>query len=276
MNRERIKFPYPVLGHADDVDGAWGCNYLITQGEDEIEVEVQIEFLFDDLHQLIKEKKACYICEVNCNRTFLRYSEQHYDDEFTIKINRKDIRDMLSLSLLVISTENQEMYQSEKFKPFYKDNHRFLCPLEKGEILAQLPEYKIPVDIEYDEINTQPIIEIKKSDDANEEFEYVNLNNDAIQVVLPQNTFEKLEKIKNNQLYLSIFHSSFISNALFQAILDIEGNTDRMWAQKLQIVLDGVKFKDLDINENTSQIVQLLLEKPYDRMTDDLITLNTD
>lgn len=268
MNKDDLKFPYPVLGHADDIDGDWGCTFSAICTQDTIKVIVDIQNDFEDLHKLILEKKACYACEIICGRTFLRKAECSFEDNFEIKVSRSDIRDTISLTLYVISTENQNMYKSEKFKEVYRNNFKFLQPLEKGEILALLPEYTLPVDIEYDDINSTPLIEIKKDSC---EFEYVRLNNDTIQIVFPEETFEKLNLIKDKDRFLFIYHSSFIFNALVQAVSDIKDYSDKTWAQKLAIILKDDKFNGLDEKLDTVEIVQKMLNNPYSNMIDSLL-----
>jgi hypothetical protein len=269
MNKDNLKFPYPVLGHVDDIDSDWGCTYSAICDDEEIKFIVEIENNFDDLHDLIRTHKACYACEIMCERTFLRRAERSYDDKFEIIIYRSEIRDMLSLTLYVISTEEQKMYTSDKFKEVYRRSANFLQPLEVGEILAQLPGYTLPVDIDYDDINSTPLIEIKKEAC---EFEYVRLNSDTIQVVLPELVFEKLNSIKDR--YLSIYHSSFIFNALIQAVPEIDQLSDKTWAQKLAIILQDDKFNGLDKKTDTAEIVQKMLNNPYSNMIHFLLNLS--
>ena len=269
MNKDNLKFPYPVLGHVDDIDSDWGCIYSAVCDEEEITYIVEVENNFEDLQNLIRANNACYACEIICGRTFLRRTKRSFDDKFEIKIHRSEIRDTLSLTLYVISTEEQTMYSSDKFKEVYRRSANFLQPLETGEILAQLPEYSLPVDIEYDDINSTPIIEIKKEAC---EFEYVYLNNDTIQVVLPELAFEKLNRIKDR--YFSIFLSSFIFNALIQAIPQIKKLSDKIWAQKLAVILKDDKYNNLDHTYDTTEIVQKMLNNPYSNMIDSLLTLN--
>lgn len=267
MNKENLKFPYPVLGHVDDIDGSWGCTYSAICDDEEIRFVVEVENNFADLNELIKANRACYACEIICGRTFLRRAVCSFDDKFDIIIHRSDIRDKISLTLYIISTIDQQMYKSSKFKTVYLQSINFLQPLENGEILAILPEYNLPVDIEYDNINSTPLIEIKKEDI---EFEFVKLNNDTIQVVLPVESFEKLNRIKDG--FLNIYHSSFIFNAFIQAIPEIEDFSDKIWAQKLAIILQNY---NLDNNKmDTTEIVQRILNNPYSRMFDSLINLN--
>jgi hypothetical protein len=269
MNKDNLKFPYPVLGHVDDIDSDWGCTYSAICDDEEIRFIVEIENNFDDLHDLIIAHKACYACEIICGRTFIRRAERSYDDKFEIKIPRNEIRDTLSLTLHIISTEEQKMYTSDKFKEVYRRSANFLQPLEVGEILGQLPEYTLPVDIEYDNINSTPLIEIKKEAC---EFEYIRLNSDTIQVILPELAFEKLNLIKDR--YLNIYYSSFIFNALIQAVPEIDQSSDKTWAQKLAIILQDDKFNGLDKKTDTSEIVQKILNNPYSNMIDSLLNLN--
>lgn len=269
MNKDNLKFPYPVLGHVDDIDSDWGCTYSAICDDEEIRFIIEIKNNFEDLDELIHAHKACYACEIICGRTFIRRAERSYDDKFEIRIHRSDIRDTLSLTLYIISTEEQKMYTSDKFKEIYRHNANFLQPLEVGEILAQLPEYTLPVDIEYDDINSIPLIEIKKGAC---EFEYIHLNSDTIQVVLPEPAFEKLNLIKDR--YLSIYYSSFIFNALIQAVPEIEQLSDKTWAQKLTIILKDDKFKGLDNKTDTSEIVQKILNNPYSNMIENLVNLS--
>lgn len=269
MNKDSLKFPYPVLGHVNDIDSEWSCTYSAICDEEDIIFIVKVDNNFEELHNLIRAHKACYACEIYCSRTFLRKAIRSFEDSFEIKIHRSEIRDTLSLTLYVISTEEQEMYTSDKFKDVYRKSANFLPTLEVGEILALLPEYSLPVDIEYDNINSTPLIEIKKEET---EFEYVRLNSDTIQVVLPELAFEKLNKIKDR--YLSIYHSCFIFNALIQAIPKIDDFSDKTWAQKLAIILQDDKFNELDRKEDTSEIVQKLLNNPYSNMIDSLLKIN--
>ena len=270
MNKNSLKFPYPVLGHVNDIDSDWSCTYSAICDEEEIRFIVEVVNNFEELHNLIRTQKACYACEVICGRTFLRKAICSFEDSFEIKIHRSEIRDTLSLTLYVISTEEQEMYTSDKFKDVFRKSANFLPTLEAGEILAMLPEYALPVDIEYDNINSTPLIEIKKEDI---EFEYVRLNSDTIQVVLPEMAFEKLNKIKDR--FISIYHSSFIFNAMIQAVPEIDFFSDKTWAQKLAIILQDDKFNGLDKKKDTTEIVQKLLNNPYSNMIDSLLLIST-
>ncbi len=97
------------------------------------------------------------------------------------------------------------------------------------------------------------------------------MTNDTIQIVFPEETFEKLNLIKDKDRFLFIYHSSFIFNALVQAVSDIKDYSDKTWAQKLAIILKDDKFNGLDEKQDTVEIVQKMLNNPYSNMIDSLL-----
>lgn len=274
MNKDNLKFPYPVLGHSDDVDNTWGCTYTTICDEEYITFKVDVTNSFSSLVDLIDDHKAVYACEVQCSYTFMRKVFTSDQPTFEINIARNEIRNFVELTMYVIVTESTPMYQSSAFKKVVQDNIKFFPRLEVGEILAILPTYTLPVDIDYSTINKQPIVELRKS---NDDFVRTEYERDIIQVMLPDKLFMQLNNMKDNSSYLSIFHSSFITNALLEAIPHMrdEACKNKQWSKKIHLLIDSdPKFDNLDPKYDTSKLVQLLLENPYMRMINDLTTLN--
>lgn len=285
-NLNYISYPYPVLGHLDDINAGWEYSISAITNEDDLTFSLEVKNDFYELAQRVASHKASYVCEVRCERTFLRECYKFYESNYTFKLSRQSVRDLITLNIFIIADENQPMYKMNNegdenlFDKMFYDNRNFLSGIEKGDILAILPPYIIPVNLDASDYNGSPIIEFCKNEE--DDIVKTNYRKDTIQVLLPSKTYSKLNVLKNNMTYLGIYHSSFIYNALTVALMNIKDCLDYRWAQTIITKIHeddrfskfscGSDIRDLD-KEDIPEIIQLLLDNPYEKMMDTLINI---
>lgn len=283
---DNVMFPYPVKGIADNVVSP------------PIEVEIDdestpSEYVFkihvvslndEDIQKLIDEDKAVYACEISCSYTMLLRSVLNNHGNFRIRLPRKRVGKRIDFTVTVLAKTAIPNYTNRNFHPDFL-NQGFIFNLNPGEVLAKVSTFHVDADISYEKLKAiESILVVRKHHLDGAKLVDVNCDGEKIEVLLPDHLYQQFKDgLAYDRRFSSSFHASFVLQALTIAITNYQHylNLEKLWARVLNARFSAQKelFSDFDLSgeidvEDASQIAQIILSNPYDRMFNTLLTLD--
>ena len=279
-------FPYPVKGIADNV--------ISPPIEVEITDESTVsEYIFrinvislndEDIQKLIDEDKAVYACEISCSYTMLLRSVLNKQGNFRIRLPRKRVGKRIDFTIAVLAKEQIDNYTKKNFHPDFL-NQGFVFNLNPGEVLAKVSTFHVDADITYEKLKAiESILVVRRHFSQDAKHIDVNCEGDKIEVLLPESLYEQFKGgLAYDRRFSSSFHASFVLQALTIAITHYQQflNLEKLWARVLQARFSTQKnlFSEFDFSgdidiEDSYRIAQIILDNPYDRMFNTLLTID--
>ena len=279
MNYKNISLPYPVLGISDDIYPLLKEGECIRFAEPE---KTPTDFVFhinlkhenEDIHQLIRDGKAEYACEIRCNQTFLRRCITSSSPFFDVTLSRREVQGRVNFTCFVVAKEPIHGYNNSLFNTDYRG---FTFDLEKGDLLVIFPQAYYNTEIKYDKLfaagSFMQIIEAEQGETDTK----FNLDEDRIMIELPHELFVQYELCGNK--FPEIVHSSLVHNALVYALLRLDEYKDsgKLWADSLlhrlgtEPALQQYDYADV---EDVFALADALLQNPYARLMNSLENLD--
>lgn len=280
MKIKNISFPYPILGIGNDINSTVKMNTSLMSDKDNYIISFEIQLDNPDIENLINQKKALYVCEIDCPTTYFRIAYKSQTPTFEIKIPRSDVANRITFQCTITAIKQIENYQNSKF---HEDYQGFSFNLDQGDLLAYLGEAHYDADIKYDKLKSAgAFMTIVEGHDIKYTTYY--LEHEKIEIHLPPELYQRYKKSFNNvKKVANIFHSSIAFNALVYALLNYKDeHKEKLWAKtidyRLQIEPRLQQYKNAIIERDPQNILKLaeeLLGDPYKRLfktVDDLLT----
>ena len=272
MKNNNISYPYPVLGIGDDLSPAPSLEVDISEEGNYYVIHVVMNVKNEDIIRLISEKKAQYVCELECPATFHRRSFASEQNEVDIKINKQDVARRIYFDCTVTATSEIPNYTNSLFHEDYKG---FSFNLSPGDLLAFVGKFYYDADIIYDKLQTAgSFMTIVPGYDENNVIYY--LSNPKIEIQLPTALYDDYKKSFNGRgKHADIFHSSMVLNALVFALMnyDEEEYGNKLWARTLKYRIElepqlKVFAHTLETKDPVEilKLAQALLSNPYKRL----------
>ena len=278
MNLTNISLPYPVLGIRDDVYPLLRDNCIQMAPN-----KTNASFCFDislrqeneDISLLIKQRRAEYVCEVNCPKTYYRKCFASPSPQLHIEISKHLICREVSFTCLIIATTNIYNYTNKDFHPDYQG---YSFEIGIGDILAVFGKATYNIDIAYDKLQTAGAFMQIREDTGDNESVSFNVASDKIEILLPAYLYKVYEnRLGRDSSFSEIFHASFVLNALTYALQYLEDYSDTLWARTLKYRMETEKeLQKYNLADETELIkfAQALLGNPYKRLFDKLCHIN--
>ncbi|MCC8119162.1 MAG: hypothetical protein LIP09_10530 [Bacteroidales bacterium] len=278
MNLNNISLPYPVLGLSDDILPALSSDAIsaeINITPRNYEFKVTLKFKNEEIEKQIRWKCAQFACEYECSKTMLRKCIFSESPDFEFSIPRNAVNGRININCFVSVIREIKKYQN---KGFNEDYQGFTFDLEPGDILVAFPPVRYDADIKYDKLQAAgSFMQIRKSDLHDDVF--FDISGDKIEICMPSLLYELYENptIKGQA---QIIHASLVLNALTYALLNLNNSEDeelleRTWAKTILYRLEtepGYDKNDLDEPSKVPLIAQKLLQNPYMRLFNHLLT----
>lgn len=272
-------FPHPVLGVNDDINGIATIervDYDETSDPDNYILTIKYSLSNPDISALLTEKKAQFICELNCTATLYRKSELSFDRTQTIKIAKNFVREKVDLLFLLIATQPIPSYTNADA---HSDFDGYAFTIDSGDVLAYLGESYFIAGVAYQKLKAiSSFMEIIRGENETGDFNII-LENPKIQIQLPKLEYQQYSEpaIGKNMEYASTFHASIVLPALIHALYQLAGPAkedikDTAWAKIIQFRLDNdEQLNGIILSEdNIIKIAQYLLGMPVGRLLLDL------
>lgn len=283
---DNVMFPYPVKGIADNVvSPPIEVEIADESTPSEYVFKIHVVSLNDeDIQKLIDEDKAVYACEISCSYTMLLRSVLNNHGNFKIRLPRKRVGKRIDFTVAVLAKTIIPNYTNRHFHPDFL-NQGFVFNLNPGEVIAKVSTFHIDADISYEKLKAiESILVVRRHQLDSAKLVDVNCDGEKIEVLLPEHLYQQFKDgLAYDRRFSSSFHASFVLQALTIAITNYQHylNLEKLWARVLNARFSSQRelFSDFDLSseidvEDASQIAQIILSNPYDRMFNTLLTLD--
>lgn len=270
MNINKISFPQPVLGVADDVEGQLSFNFNVQLSPDEIVLNVDVKLTNVSLQQLVDKEELAFCLEIQCPETFFRQSEFFFDKHKKITLPSDKLRGKVSVNLYLISMKNIKDYRLETFNQDYLGYH---FEISKGEVLGIGGSGYFMAEKSWaDFMSVSSFMEIQQGDYKQGPVKY-DLEQDKIVIWLSKMDYKKYQQVYRDDNLANVFHTAIAYPALIYVLSYIISSKDFQYDEKswyLHLRQRSRNEKNLkDISEweihEVADIAQQLLKNPLDR-----------
>lgn len=260
---EKTAFPYPVLGIRNDIMPLPDFDFESSESDRNYIFHVNINLNNPSIKYYIDLKKAEYVCEINCRRTFYRTCFNSSTPAFLVIVPKNSVSDEVSISLTVCAKTEILGYENLRAND---DFCGYTFDLEPGDVLAYIGSLTIQTDIMADEYKAVGsfLHFIKGKPDS--EITYY-LGGQDIEITLPRGMYETYsKKLKGNRFRPAIL-ASIVNEALIFAFTNYKGHEQTRWARLLRSaeVLSEFDFDDIDI-WTAIEMSRLILKQPHEEL----------
>lgn len=289
MRIDNVSFPYPVLGISDDIKPTLeetNCESPIINVDKEgnnIVISIQISLQNDDIIDYIEKDDAEFSLEVSCPATLYRHCEKFKTLQHTFPIPQAKLNVELDFETFVIAKKQILNYTNRGLNPDYNGH---TINLNKGDLLVAFRPSRRPLDIDLRNIkNPKSFISVDKNPDSKTKHVFYNLYNQKIQILLPEQLFEKYQRVKDEKI---IFKASLYFDAIVYALSHFSKfkSKNYLWVRTIKSRmqdkdvmnafeddLDDLFDGDIkeDITDDIYKLAQIMFELPYDNLMNKII-----
>ena len=285
--KNNSSFPHPVLGINHGVMPDLEDDALQLVSVDETEDSYVYTFALKQYNtqiaRYIEEKRAEYICEVDCVRTFYKDTIRSFDPELKVELKKSSVVGHVDFYFYVVTKCAFPKY-TNRFNDDYRNLETGEMPsfnLDTGAVLVAFGKHSDDITTRF---NNKPdlrsFIQVVKRQD-NEKNVEITLTDDTINIELPVDMFT-LFLSYNQKDYRGIFYTSLVFNALVKGILNIEKKDGATWADSIKALMElsPDKYKGLSLEEPADAVdiaTQMLTNNaygsPYDLLFDSINNL---
>lgn len=265
MKAKNISYPYPVLGNEDDVEGDLKVSFKHVLGRDKIKLRPAFKLKNDTLAKLIKEEKASFTMEIECNSTFFRknFVSFNKNSEFTIKSNL--VRERVDAGFFIRAASIISDY---KIKGCHPDYEGFSFNIEPGDILAVGGFTSFIAEKDFDPMRPS-ISSFMAVKEGNQEKGPMTINysdDDKIIIELSRSDWRNYIRIKGRKTMAGALHSSIVLPVLADAIRIVkEENSAEVrgahWFSRIDIIMQQQGIFD----DEPMIAAQKILKNPLER-----------
>ena len=285
--KNNSSFPHPVLGINHGVMPDLEDDALQLVSVDETEDTYVYTFALKQYNtqiaRYIEEKRAEYICEVDCVKTFYKDTIRSFDPELKVELKKSSVVGHVDFYFYVVTKCAFPKY-TNRFNDDYRNLETGEMPsfnLDTGAVLVAFGKHSDDITTRF---NNKPdlrsFIQVVKRQD-NEKNVEITLTDDTINIELPVDMFT-LFLSYNQKDYRGIFYTSLVFNALVKGILNIEKKDGATWADSIKALMElsPDKYKGLSLEEPADAVdiaTQMLTNNaygsPYDLLFDSINNL---
>ena len=285
--KNNSSFPHPVLGinHGVMPDLEDDALQLVSvyETEDTYVYTFALKQYNTQIARYIEEKRAEYICEVDCVRTFYKDTIRSFDPELKVELKKSSVVGHVDFYFYVVTKCAFPKY-TNRFNDDYRNLETGEMPsfnLDTGGVLVAFGKHSDDITTRF---NNKPdlrsFIQVVKRQD-NEKNVEITLTDDTINIELPVDMFT-LFLSYNQKDYRGIFYTSLVFNALVKGILNIEKKDGATWADSIKALMElsPDKYKGLSLEEPADAVdiaTQMLTNNaygsPYDLLFDSINNL---
>lgn len=276
MNFNSAAFPHPILSiYNDDIKGKVGLNPMpeISSTSDSYSIIVNCEYVNIDLTTLVNSGHAEFLCEATCSNTLYREIFTSSCCDLKFDIPKKHVKGKIYFTCMLVAKLPILNYTNIKA---HSDYNGFSFEIDKGDVLAFFGEFSFNADINYEKLKAiSSFMEVVENKDPNVIYTNIDLSKSKIEIQLPSEDYKLFasDNISKEPMFVSVFHSSIVLNALLVALYSFETNKELLWAKVIDYRLKNEKqFVNISIDdkENIPEIAQRLLGNPFRRLISEL------
>lgn len=227
-----FSFPFPVLGHANDIVGhelpPIEMLSTITGSTVELRLEpVPLTTGHATLDQLVADDKAAWFLRVHCARTYFRKESRLSPDNPAIRISTDDVEGKTACELFVIAMQDISGYWPANMHSDYSGTS---FNVRQAEVLAIIDTFETHIEPRFDPMTADPTSFIRFQVDSskrNGPF-VVDLDGDLITVSLPREEWTLVNEM--NGRIPDLAHAAIVLPVLMMAISQKGNHRSTRWA----------------------------------------------
>ncbi len=259
MNSTKWDFPHPLLIEDND-DYIFG-SFSLVEGK-HITKEDEFEFCFTyslncpGLEKYIQDHRA--EVEIFASSSAAKYRERRCvcsgETTFHFHIPKNDIVKAVDFTAFIVATGDDKFSLPEHNPEYY---HGASFTLRKGDILAISPT--ITVDLDDSELQ-KPLASIFKISGSTGENATPNFDDDKIEIFLPEETYDKYDKLKAHYPTIRRNLSAIVTlSALTEAIeiMQSEDTTRYQGFRWFRALTNRLTQRGIDIEETEMQSMEI-------------------
>lgn len=276
MKTNRFTFPFPVLGINNNVAGGLVPEIMVSGNEKNYQFKIILNCNNNEIVELVKNKNAVFVCEINCSYTIYREVFLSHYDELNFEIPRKQLKGKCEILISVVSTINRLDYRLNSFSNLYEG---LSFELEKGNIIGLASNFFFDADIRYEKEDLiSSIIVVVEDNDS--KLLNINLESDKVEIRLPSIDFSlfKKDQICKREEFSSVFHLSYAILGVSFALMNIKNDeySEYLWNKTLKFKIGDQNLEHFETNfENSLKKAQELLGNPNQRALQDLLNFTS-
>lgn len=265
-------YPFPVLGNEDDIKGLFRPKFRYTLEPTTVVIDCEFEVSNETVEQLLAQKKAAYLVQVECGNTFYRRTFTTTEKELSIEIAAGDLRDRVDVGIVICAIEEIPEYNPEGIHPDLAGEPTFV---EKGDVLADGGTGSFVADKDFDPLKA-PVSSFMKIKEADEKSAPIAIDYSGDQIVIRLSKDDYKNYAFARKYATSSLHSSLVLPALIDAIYVINNKGDEFegqpWYNRIKQIC---RERDIDISDPLTA-TQRMLGKPVERGLKEVRHLSSD
>ena len=240
MKVKNVSYPHPVLGNEDDVRGSFGIKFFHKQGRDKILLRTEFDLKNKTIASLVRDKKAFFSAEVECNSTFFRKSVTSYERELSAEIDAPRLREQVAVKFFVRATEQLPSYAPEEC---HEDYRGFTFEINKGDVLAVGGATSFIAEKEFDPLRpaVSSFMAIRQGSDSKGPIVIDYGDPEKIIIKLSKTDWGRYQNIKGRKWMAPVLHSSIVLPVLADAVRMVHNNDEEAsethWFKRLEKIL---------------------------------------
>jgi hypothetical protein len=282
MEIKKRQFPYPIMARwSDDIQYCAESilKPTIDKATNAYIFEYNITIKNNTMLELLRIGKGKLFMHIECSNALYRKifplnipiaNTDTAQGKVTISAN--EIHGSADVTIVLISNDDITNYKPEGIHPDYEG---ISCSLKKGDFVAVIETYKVPLRQDYDllkQIST--IIVFKRDEDRETGTITIDFSEDKLIATLPKKLHDSYYELKDNGVITSILTSMLVVPVLMEGLNHIKelwqdkGSQTQKWFNLLCKKLDDMKC-DMS-NASPIEVAQKILDMPYERATKEL------
>ncbi len=225
-------YPFPVVNNENDVSGRFIPEIKKEAYPDYYLLPYSLELTNASLMAYIKAHQAEFVIQISCSNTFYRQVFRSYETSGTIELPSTKLREKVEVSFYVCATADIHDYTLDGLHPDYAGE---TFSVERGDVLALGGTTSFTADKTYDPLNAPIDSLFRFKPGMQKATTEVELDDDKIVVVLPEEDFILQGQAGQSNLS-SIIHASVVLPVLVHAIQQLNDGKvdDHAWAERVR------------------------------------------
>lgn len=285
MEVKERHFPYPIMASwSDDIQFCAETEFtsVVDKKENTYILSYKVVIKNATMLELLRDGRASIVLHLECTNALYRKLHSlslpavNSDTvQGEIKISGNEIHGSTDAVLLLIANQDISDYVPEGL---HSDYSGISCSLKKGDFIAILGTYKVPLRQDYDLLKQISTIIVFNRDESRDIGPVaIDFSEDKLIAMLPKKLHEGYLAIKDNKECTGILTSMLVLPILMGGLEHIkELWTSRGSQSEKWFVLLCQKLDDMNCDMSNSspiEIAQKILDMPYDRANKELKAL---
>ena len=215
MSTNSVSYPYPVVGNSNDIDGRFVVNrFERSTDPDNYTFRYDFEVTNKSVSELISQKKAQFVLQVECSGTFQRFAIKSFESTGVFQLPTSQLREKVTIRLFVCATENLEDYSPDGM---HEDYEGIVFSIERGDVVAVGGTVSFIAEKTFDPLRApySSLFRIKKGKIKGQI--QADFEQDKILIIVPEDNYKDYVKVLSRKMNDNI-HATVVFPVLVEAL----------------------------------------------------------